>query len=236
MVTDVVTEVAKHILSPVTDGIADTWAAVIGDRLAGWRLTNAMRTRERVLSEASRLGLRLNLERIPTRFALTWLEAASKQDDDTLQTMFARLLPRCGSDGAEETADERLIKVLSELSPPDASLFQRLYSERPFPADFGPYAEFRGFLEETDGYPRYWLQSILKHINFQNVDLSLDNLNRAGCVQINSGMRPKPNGVRPSVLSLKDADWRDVIAKTVEVIDFVKPTDLGRALYHAVKS
>jgi hypothetical protein len=88
--------------------------------LGGW-LTPQIK----VEKEFDRRGLKPNNDRIPERHAITWFEAASKQDEDEIQDLFARLLAQAAI-GNEAALDRRNLKIVSKLTLNGAALFQEL--------------------------------------------------------------------------------------------------------------
>lgn len=115
---------AREIIKsgPVAGSVSETWAAIIGDRIANWRLVNAAKLQLKVQEEFKKLGLEPNTDKIPERYAITWFEEASKQDEDEIQDLFARLLARAAA-GENDALDRRNIEIVSKLTPNDAALF-----------------------------------------------------------------------------------------------------------------
>lgn len=124
--TDIVKS-AQDVLSSdaISGSLSDAWQALLGDRIAAWRLINAAKTEIKVKKEFDKLGLRPNVNRIPERYAITWFEEASKQDEDEIQDLFARLLARAAA-GDDAALDRRNLEIVSKLTPNDAALFQEL--------------------------------------------------------------------------------------------------------------
>jgi hypothetical protein len=124
--TDIVKSARDVVSSDAISGsLSDAWQAILGDRIAAWRLTNAAKTQIKVKKEFDRLGLRPNNNRIPERYAITWFEEASKQDEEEIQDLFARLLAQAAA-GNEAALDRRNLEIVSRLTPDDAALFQEL--------------------------------------------------------------------------------------------------------------
>lgn len=121
--TNIVSAATKIIESgPVAGSLSETWAAIIGDRIANWRLVNAAKLQLKARVQFKKLGLRPNIDKIPERYAITWFEEASKQDEDEIQDLFARLLARAAA-GDDDALDRRNIEIVSKLTPNDATLF-----------------------------------------------------------------------------------------------------------------
>lgn len=121
--TEIVKASASIIGSkPVAESLSEAWAAVVGDRIANWRLINIAKQQAKVKEEFKKLGLKPNIDKIPERYAITWFEEASKQDEEDIQELFARLLARAAA-GEVDALDRRNIEIVSKLTPNDAALF-----------------------------------------------------------------------------------------------------------------
>jgi hypothetical protein len=123
-VNDIIKPV-QDALTPVGNTLSDTWQFVLGDRIAAWRLTNAAKIQLKVNEQVKALGLTLNAAKIPERYAFAWFDEATKQDEDEIQTLFAKLLAKA-STGDEDALDRRLIGILGQLTPYDAKAFKAL--------------------------------------------------------------------------------------------------------------
>lgn len=116
---------AQDALAPVGNTLSDAWQMVLGDRVAAWRLTNAAKIQLKVNEHIKELGLTLNTAKIPERYAFAWFDEATKQDEDEIQTLFAKLLAKA-SVGDDNALDRRHIGVLAQFTPVDAKAFQIL--------------------------------------------------------------------------------------------------------------
>ncbi|MEM1051153.1 MAG: Abi-alpha family protein [Pseudomonadota bacterium] len=124
--TDIVRSAAAVTSSETIRGtLTEAWQALLGDKIAAWRLSNAAKTQLKVAEQFKKLGLKPNMDRIPERFAVTWFEEASKQDEDEIQELFAKLLARA-AEGNADALDRRNLEIVSKLTPIDAALFQEL--------------------------------------------------------------------------------------------------------------
>lgn len=112
---------ALKVVEPVTGSLSDAWQAVVGDRIAAWRLRNAAKIQIQVLAEMKRLGLSLNFAHVPERYAFAWFEEATKQDEPEIQSLFARLLAKAAA-GDGDSADRRHLEIVSRLTPADARI------------------------------------------------------------------------------------------------------------------
>ena len=117
---------AVDVAKPLTDTLSDAWLAVVGDRVAAWRLKNAAKLQIKVRSELGRLGVTLSQAHIPERYAFSWFEEATKQDEPEIQELFARLLAKAAA-GDPSARDRRLLEIVSHLTPPDAAVMQYFY-------------------------------------------------------------------------------------------------------------
>lgn len=134
----------KNALGPVGASLSEAWSAVIGDRIAAWRLTNAAALQVIVNAEVKKLGLQLDRSRIPERYAFAWFEEATKQDEAGIQELFARLLARAAA-GDEDAADRRHLEILTRLTPMDAKVMEWLFREAGYPPRFPSMSEYEAW-------------------------------------------------------------------------------------------
>ena len=147
---------ATKALEPLGSTLSDTWFALVGDRVSAWRLRNAASLQAKVLSEVTALGLKIDRAKVPDRYALTWFDEATKQDEPEIQDLFARLLARAAT-GDHDALDRRHIEVVTKLTPMDAKVFEWFFSKakpgvQPDGEEFGLWRAVR---KEID--PEAWL-------------------------------------------------------------------------------
>jgi hypothetical protein len=230
--------ITKDFLSPVGETLSDVWKGIIGDRISHWRLRNAMALQKATNDEARRLGLTLRPEGIPERYAFAWFEEATKQDEPELQVLFARLLARAAA-GEGQADDRRLIDLLKQMTPADAAVFQRVYSNKPFPgtgaySDTGPIGTRGGFVR--DKWPRDWMTALVEHFHPGEAEAAIESLIRIGCLGstlIAEGERNRPPLPRSEYLDR--VDWRKLIQGFSALRGYVAATELGRMLAAAVR-
>ena len=109
----------------VTDTLSDAWNLVVGDRFAAFRLTNAAKIQIKLQKRFDELGVKPDNAKIPDRFAVTWFEEATKQDDPEIQELFADFLANAALDN-EDALDRTHIDTVSKMTPVDAKVFQLL--------------------------------------------------------------------------------------------------------------
>jgi len=205
-------------------------------------LKNAMALQVQTNEEARRLGLKLDNSRIPERYAFAWFEEATKQDEPELQLLFARLLARASA-GDEDASDRRLIEVLGKLTPIDAAIFQRIYSDQPFP-DTGAYSHTRSIVEPTTldrkkiGWSRSWAQALIEHFHPGQAARSIEHLVQSGLIQVSQVMDGEKNGPAlsaPGTDPNRRSSWRRFVQSHAALQEYIQPTGLGRSLFAAVK-
>lgn len=127
----------QDALTPVGNTLSDAWQIVLGDRIAAWRLTNAAKIQIKVNEEVEALGLKLNTAKIPERYAFAWFDEATKQDEEEIQILFAKLLAKASA-GDENALDRRHVGVLAQFTPIDAKAFSILGDGNFSPTDDVP--------------------------------------------------------------------------------------------------
>lgn len=129
-VTKLIASTGKAI-APFVGTLGDAWSALVGDRVAAWRVRNAAALQSAIFVELGGRGLKLDRSKVPERYALTWFEEATKQDEPEIQALFARLLVRA-AEGDRDAADRRHLEILTKFTPRDAEAFRWF-----FPMDDG---------------------------------------------------------------------------------------------------
>lgn len=113
-------------LAPVGGTLTELWQGVVGDRVAAWRLKNAVKIQSDIHEELKKAGLALNTSKIPERYAFAWFDEATKQDEPKIQVLFARLLVRAAN-GDADAMDRRHIGLLGQFTPSDAKTFAAIF-------------------------------------------------------------------------------------------------------------
>lgn len=113
------TQIVNDVSKPFTGSLADAWQWLMGDKISHWRLQNAAKLQIKTSQELAALGLKVIPGNIPDRYAFAWFEEATKQDEDEIQTLFARLLAKAAT-GDQEALDRRLLEIVSRMVPGDA--------------------------------------------------------------------------------------------------------------------
>ena len=127
-------------------------------------------------------GLTHPTRAIPLKLAVPLLEAASLEDDDYLQDLWARLLVNAANGNSHVTLQRAHIAVLEQLTSLEALILQKVYSL--------PYEETRHNGVEVGRLP----ESVAIGKDDRNADnlpeapepvrLALANLSRLGCVAL----------------------------------------------------
>jgi hypothetical protein len=126
-ITDIMAPATKAF-APIGTTLSDTWFALVGDRVSAWRLRNAAALQVAIIAQVESLGLRIDRSKVPERYALTWFEEATKQDEPVIQELFARLLARAAA-GDNDALDRRHLDVLTKLTPLDARTFEWFFAK-----------------------------------------------------------------------------------------------------------
>jgi hypothetical protein len=116
----------NDLAEPLTTSISDAWSALLGDRVAAWRLRNAAATQVKLHEELKRLGVSLDNAKIPERYAFAWFDEATKQDEPEIQELFARLLAKAAA-GDKDAGDRRNLEILTRMTPMDAEVMNLVF-------------------------------------------------------------------------------------------------------------
>lgn len=100
-------------------------------------MTNAARLNKKLAEKFEKLGSTPDWERVPERYAIAWFSAATEEDDDDLQGLFADLIANAAL-GNADAALRRNVELVSQLSPQGAAFLKEMFEA------------FRGKIEETE--------------------------------------------------------------------------------------
>lgn len=235
-------EIVKSVSSsgPLAS-LGDAWQAVIGDRIAHWRLRNAMALQIKANDEARHLGLQLVSSRIPERYAFAWFEEATKQDEPELQVLFARLLAKAAA-GDEDASDRRLLKILGAMTPSDAAVFQRIYSNQPFPGT-GAYEQTKSIVHPTTmdrrkvGWPRNWAEALIENFHPEHAKKTIEQLLLIGVLSTCEYVEGEPNAgflASPMTNNRPRTSWRKFVQAHAATRQYLVATEIGRSLSAAL--
>lgn len=214
--TEIVKSAAKVVSSETVKGsLSDAWQALLGDRIAAWRLVNAAKTQVKVQAEFAKLDLKPNINRIPERFAITWFEEASKQDEDEIQDIFARLLAQAAAINSD-ALDRRNLEIITRLTPNDAALFSELAEG--------------GWGGRRVAATYFWGEDtpFLSH-QATTVDLSLFNRSFEHLITLGILARTTLAAERTNSRSLRSGPRIQTVVKNVVYL-----TETGKSIYRAV--
>jgi len=122
-----IVKTVSEMARPFSDTLSDAWNALIGDRVAAYRLRNAAKLQPKVMADLAKLGKVMNPAKIPERYAVAWFEEATKQDEPEIQALFARLLANAAA-GDEDAGDRRHLEIVSRFTPLDAKVMDIFYN------------------------------------------------------------------------------------------------------------
>lgn len=161
----------------VGNTLADVWQAIIGDRIASWRIANASKINDILVRRLAKNGARLDASKIPERYAFAWFEEASKQDEPEIQELFAKLLENAAS-GNDDALQRRNVELIGKFTPEDAAflnLFIDIYlgNAQIWRSERTKYVSKKEVLENV----------LSKEHNFKN-PMPLENLKNMGILDI----------------------------------------------------
>ncbi|WP_156360475.1 hypothetical protein [Sphingomonas sp. Leaf226] len=226
-------KVAEAIVGPPAGSFADVYGVVIGDRIANWRLQNVIRAHAKVQSVADAAGLKMVVAKIPERFAYSWFEEVSKQDNGDLQTLFAKLLARAAA--GQIAPDERLTRMLSLFTPSDARVFNAFYAAVD-PSDKSPL--MRQAISRRQVARGSFIDKLRTDMP-EEAAKSVEALENIGCFQRRVRFGKKVFAYDPSWMrsvargQAVEPDWDKLIKDRTEPVEFIAATDLGELLAKA---
>jgi hypothetical protein len=168
--------ISRFISGPLEQGMG-----IFEDKLKYMRWERQMRLMERANEYIQSLGIEAPTNPIPLKLAVPLFQAASLEDDNYLQDMWARLLVNSSFTGSNVDLKRSYIDILERLSNIEAKILETIYS---LPKEAMAH---KGIL--TAGLP----DSVeIEEENNKNepvavsdeVTLALANLSRLGCITL----------------------------------------------------
>ena len=167
--------IARYVAGPLEEGVG-----ILHDRLKYVRWERQVRLMQRADQFLREAGLAAPSRGVPLKIAIPLLQAATIEDDDSLQDLFAALLVNAANAGSGVEVHRSFIEILSQITPIEARILNVIYS---LPFDKARHAGIT-----TDALPNS--ARILdkneeaKQQPSDEIALALGNLVRVGCVKI----------------------------------------------------
>ncbi|HLG16585.1 MAG TPA: Abi-alpha family protein [Blastocatellia bacterium] len=160
---------AKHLLGRLCGPAVDEWGLLLQDRARVHRLKNQLRMLGKVQDMLLKAGTEVRA--VPLRTLLPLLEGAALEDDENLSDKWAGLLASAASSGEAESTHPSFPRILSEVSPREALILDRLHQA-------GGETDWNCFRE---GLARDFSTSV------ESINQSYGNLFRLGLCRIKGG-------------------------------------------------
>jgi len=166
---------------------------IFNDKLKYRRWENQINLMLKAEAKLKKLNLEKPPKELTLKLGLPLLEAASLEDDDYLQNLWANLLVNCTADFSLERS---YISILEQLSPLEARILVEIYSNFTFEVNTAyaidtlclPYAIKIEQITKTNGSNIILVDTIKntdknKIVNNYDVYLALINLSRLNCIE-----------------------------------------------------
>lgn len=98
---------------------------LLADRVRFWRFRNQIRLLKRAEGLLCDAGLKPSA--VPVRTLLPLVDAASLEEDEGVQELWAALLANASQEGSKLVLHSACIQILRSISPVEAQLLQKLY-------------------------------------------------------------------------------------------------------------
>jgi hypothetical protein len=176
--------IAKYIAGPLEQGIG-----IVTDRLSYARWERQIRLMRRADEFLAQQGLSGPTRAVPLKIAIPLLQAASIEEDDGLQDLWAILLANAANAQSQVEIERGYISILEQLTPVEAQILKAIYA-LPFEAihhngawtvDLPRSARPK---TKNDDEAEKSASSLLSN----EVKLALGNLDRLGCLNVTRTM------------------------------------------------
>jgi hypothetical protein len=186
--------ISKYIAGPLEQGMA-----IFEDRLKYMRWERQVRLRVRADEFLKQLGLESPTRPVPMKLAIPLIQAASLEEDNDLQDLWAALLANAADASCPIEIQRSYVSILEQLTPLETKILDRIYS-LPF-----EQSQHDGVI--TEHLPDSARAAAKKgDTNTGNpseaVCIALSNLQRLGCLRMGMtwGNGEMPARVNPTML------------------------------------
>lgn len=198
-------EVTKNLgkfLARFIKGPLEQAFGIVEDKLKYMRWENQARLMKRANDFMSEVGLKEPTRAIPLKFAVPLFQAASLEDDDELQDIWAKLLVNAANANHTMNPKRAYIDILERISPLEVRILEKIYS---IPLED---TRHKGLLtKDLPGQVAIVTDdSKLAHdMPSPKVELALANLARLGCISVSTswGGGELFSSVNPTLLGQK---------------------------------
>lgn len=176
-------EAVRSAISSVFGPAASELGILLGNQMKYWRFKNALGILDKVSSELEIRGVsEERIAALPFGSQFLVLEAMSFEEDETIQSLWARLIASALDTESTVKIEKRYIDLLKSLSPCEAGLLELLWNcEKEFL--FKSREEVQSFNEKYDEMAR----KIWRHFPMELRKASIQNLIRLRCVTVRHG-------------------------------------------------
>jgi len=172
--------VAKFIKGPLEQA-----SGIVNDKLKYMRWERQIRLMKRADEFMKEIGLPFPTRAVPLKFAIPLIQAASIEEDDDLQDLFAKLLVNAAREESGVNIKRTYIDILERISTLEAQILDTIYSL--------PYEETRHKALVTKDLPeRIDIvpddPKLKRESPSPEVQLALANLAILGCISITKSL------------------------------------------------
>lgn len=169
--------VAKFISGSLEEGMG-----IFEDKFKYMRWERQVRLIKRAEDFMKEVGMEKPIKPIPIKFAIPLFQAATLEDDDYLQDLWARLLVNSSNENNRVELCRTYIDILERLSPLEAKILVKIYST--------PFNEMEhkgvftvGLPEKVTIFSPEKFDEIKQYkFNDEKILFALANLSRLGCI------------------------------------------------------
>ena len=167
--------ISRFVAGPLEQGVG-----LFEDKLRYLRWERQVRLMDRAEQLMSSIGQSVPTKPIPLKLAIPLFQAASLEDDDYIQDMWAKLLVNASISERKIELRRAHIDILERLSPFEALILKKIYD---FPVGSSGKAEIvTGDLPHSVSFERDSQQEAVQPND--DVMMALANLARLGCITL----------------------------------------------------
>ena len=153
-------------------------SGIVEDKLKYMRWERQVRLMNKTDKFLREQGLDVPTRTVPMKVAVPLLQAASMEEDDELQDIWARLLVNAANAESGVDVTRAFVSILEDFGPLEAQVLQAIYD---VPEDLAPLGQV-----VTQGLPQTYFDAghqANQELPPEPVTLALWNLKRLGCIE-----------------------------------------------------
>jgi len=202
---------AGNFLGEVFGDLVKDSVGLVSDRLKFFRIERFFSFKEKTEKKLKEKGIKVTIP-IPPKLALPLIEAATVENDDSLQQRWSNMLSNAIDPSFKGSITRNFVSILEQMNPSDVIILDTLCKE---------WISLPDENKDTALFDRSKISTNL-HIDKKECEISLRNLIRLGCI-------------KPGVITASSISFGNHGLSSYKDTELVGVTELGIEFYQSIK-